>query len=128
VSVEESGHPRARDLRDPGVRALALADAAEASIRLGHSSSGVNLFQRAFRIEPASKELVERAAAALQTLSVVYARRPPTRVRQQGIDHLLALVDAAAKRRSRTKGTRGPTSSLGASSAPSPGPRAVSPR
>jgi hypothetical protein len=117
--------------KDDDARALALADAAEASIRLGRSSSGVNLFLRAFRTAPASKALVERAAAALarrpsaleklmwrhlalgagegttrlpatrvalQTLAVVYARRPPTRVRQQGIEHLLALVDAASHR------------------------------
>lgn len=113
--------------KDDAERAVALADAAEASAKLGRFDGAVGFFLRAFRADPASVALVDRAAsalarrpasleklmwrhlalgpgegdtrleatrAALRCLVAIYGRRPRTRVRQQGVEHLLALVDA----------------------------------
>ncbi len=54
---------------DDPARAVALADAADASASLGRVDGAVGLYLRAFRADPESAELVARAAAAL-------ARRP----------------------------------------------------
>lgn len=55
--------------KDDAARALALCDAADASARLGKTSSAAAFYMRALRADPSSKAIVERAAAAL-------ARRP----------------------------------------------------
>ena len=55
--------------KDDAARAVALGDAAEASANLGRVDGATAYFLRAFRADPASVEIVERAAKAL-------ARRP----------------------------------------------------
>lgn len=51
--------------KDDPARAVALADAAEASANLGRVDGATGYFLRAFRADPASVEIVERAAKAL---------------------------------------------------------------
>lgn len=46
-------------------RAIALADAADACVRLGRTTSAVGFYQRALRADPKSKAIIERAEASL---------------------------------------------------------------
>lgn len=55
--------------KDDVSRALALCDAADASVQLGMTTAAVGLYLRALRADPRSTAVVERAAASL-------ARRP----------------------------------------------------
>jgi hypothetical protein len=55
--------------KDDAARALALADAGDASARLGRTNGAVGFYLRALRADPQSVAIVERAATSL-------ARRP----------------------------------------------------
>lgn len=119
--------------KDDAAKAMALADAADACANLGRVDSAVGFYGRAFRADPASSALVERAARSLarkpgsleklmwrhlaigpgegaaqraarreatrtclRTLIGLYGKRPRTRVRQQALEHVLALIDESA--------------------------------
>jgi tetratricopeptide (TPR) repeat protein len=51
--------------RDDATRAQALADAADACARLGRTNGAVGFYLRALRSDPSSKDIVQRANAAL---------------------------------------------------------------
>jgi hypothetical protein len=51
--------------KDDAAKAKALCDAADASATLGRVNTAIGFYLRAFKAEPTSKELVERAARSL---------------------------------------------------------------
>jgi hypothetical protein len=57
---------RVANAKDDAERARALADAGDACARLGRMTGAAGFYRRALRADPRSKELVERAAAALR--------------------------------------------------------------
>jgi hypothetical protein len=74
--TERRGHPRRIALRDArkrideaktdAERALALCDAGDACARaIGRTTGAIGYYLRAMRVNPASSEIVERAAAGL---------------------------------------------------------------
>lgn len=56
---------RVEAAKDDGARAIALADAGDASAKLGRTNSAVGFYLRALRADPKATAIIERAATAL---------------------------------------------------------------
>jgi len=124
ASAAALGEAKARieAAKDDAARALALADAGDACIRLGRGNSAVGFYSRALRMDPRSPALVARAEtafarrpsslemllwrhlaapwddrpeaarAALEALGRVYGKRRRHHVRADAIRHLIARL------------------------------------
>lgn len=92
--------------KDDEARALALCDAADASVRLGRVGAAATFYLRAMRVQPGSRDIAERAAeglahrpGALEKVmwrQLANARLPESRA--AAVTALRALATSYAKR------------------------------